>query len=72
VTVVEALALPPVPVHARVKVRVAVNPPVDWPVLLESALLPDQTPETGLLEAEQDVAPVDDQVSVELAPPAIV
>ncbi len=71
-TVTCALALPPAPVQARVKVRVAVNAPVDWPVPLESALLPDQALETGLLEAEQEVALVDDQVSVELAPLAIV
>jgi len=46
---------------------VAVNAPVDCPVLLESALLPDHAP-----EAVQEVALADDQVSVELAPLAIV
>lgn len=45
-----------------------VNAPVDWPVLLESALLPDHALEAGLLEAEQEVASVDDQVSVEDPP----
>jgi hypothetical protein len=44
-------------------VLVIVNVPVDWPMLLESALLPDHAP-----EARQEVAAVDDQVSVEDPP----
>jgi hypothetical protein len=55
-------------VQARLNVLVVVNAPVDWPVLSESALLPDHALETGLLEAEQEVALVDDQVSVEDPP----
>jgi len=61
VTVVDALAVPPDPVQARPKVLVLVNAPVDW--LPEVALAPDHAP-----EAEQEVAFVDDQMSVE-APP---
>ena len=41
----------------------AVSAPVDSPVLLESALLPDHAP-----EARQEVALVDDQVSIEEPP----
>jgi hypothetical protein len=59
------LALPPGPVHAREKVLVAVSAPVER--LPEVALAPDHAP-----EAVQLVASVDDQVSVELAPLAIV
>jgi len=66
VTVAEALAVPPDPVHESVNTLVVVSAPVDCPVLLESALLPDQAP-----EATQEVASVDDQVSVEDAPLAI-
>jgi hypothetical protein len=53
--------------QARVNVLVVVNAPVDCPVLLESALPPDHAP-----DAVQEVALVDDQVSVELAPLATV
>jgi hypothetical protein len=63
VTVADALALPPVPVQVRVKLLVAVSAPVDW--LPEVALAPDQPP-----EAVQEVALVEDQVSVE-APPLV-
>jgi hypothetical protein len=52
-------------VQARENVLELVNGPVDWPVLLEIALLPDHAP-----EARQEVASVDDQVSVE-APPLV-
>jgi hypothetical protein len=57
----EALALPPAPLQVNVKLLFAVNAPVDW--LPEVALVPDQPP-----EAEQEVALVEDQVSVEAAP----
>jgi hypothetical protein len=63
VTVADALAVPPDPVQARMNVLVVVSAPVDWPVLLESALLPDHA-----LEARQEAALVDDQVSVEDPP----
>jgi hypothetical protein len=65
VTVADCEALPPVPVQLRVKVPVLVNGPVDCepPV----ALAPDHAP-----EAVQLVASVDDQLSVELAPLAMV
>jgi hypothetical protein len=58
VTVADALAVPPNPVQARPKVLVLVNVPVDS--LPEFNLAPDQPP-----EAVQEVALVDDQVSVE-------
>src|SRR4051812_18524356 len=63
VTVADALALPPAPVQARVKLVLAVSAPVDW--LPEVALVPDQPP-----EAVQLVAFVEDQISVE-APPLV-
>ena len=63
VTVADALALPPDPVQERVNVLVFVSAPVDCPVLLESGLLPDHAP-----EATQEVALVDDQVSVDDPP----
>jgi len=47
-----------------VNVLVTVNAPVDWPVLLESALLPDHAPEAR----QEPVALVDDQVSIEDPP----
>ena len=53
--------VPPDPVQARVKVLEAVRAPVDW--LPEIALAPDQPP-----EAVQEVALVEDQVSVDAAP----
>ncbi|HKQ25236.1 MAG TPA: hypothetical protein VJT81_12410 [Burkholderiales bacterium] len=61
VTVADALAVPPGPLHASVNVLVLVNAPLDW--LPEVALLPDQAP-----EAEQEVAFVDDHVSVDDPP----
>ena len=61
VTIAEALADPPDPVQAREKVLEVVSAPLDW--LPEVVLLPDHVP-----EATQDVASVDDQVSVEDAP----
>ena len=64
VTVAEALAVPPDPVQARTNVLDVINAPLDW--LPEVALLPDQAP-----EAVQEVALVEDQVSVEDAPFAI-
>jgi len=64
VTVTDALAVPPDPVQARANVLVLVNAPVDW--LPEVALAPDQAP-----EAVQEVASVEDQVSVEDPPLAI-
>jgi len=63
VTVADAPAVPPAPVQERVNVLVTVSGPVDCPVLLESALLPDHAP-----EAVQEVALLDDQVSVEDPP----
>ena len=63
-TVADALAVPPDPVQARANVLVLVNAPVDW--LPEVALAPDQAP-----EAVQEVASVDDQVSVDDPPLAI-
>ena len=53
--------LPPVPVHASANIVVALSAPVDW--LPEVALVPVQPP-----EAVQDVALVDDHVSIELLP----
>jgi hypothetical protein len=64
VTVADALAVPPGPVQARANVLVLVNAPVDW--LPEVALAPDQVP-----EAVQEVASVEDQVSVDDPPLAI-
>ena len=61
VTVADALAVPPDPVQARVNVLEAVSAPVDW--LPAVTLVPDQPP-----EAMQEVALVEDQVSVEAAP----
>jgi hypothetical protein len=63
VTVADALAAPPDPVQVRANVLVTVSGPVDWPLLLDSALLPDHAP-----EAVQEVALLDDQVSVEDPP----
>ena len=61
VTVAKALALPPGPVHVREKALELVNVPRDS--LPEIALLPDHAPEEA-----QEVASVDDQVSVEDSP----
>jgi hypothetical protein len=61
VTVADALAVPPSPVHARVKVPELVSAPLDS--LPEVALLPVQAP-----EAVQEVASVDDQLSVDEPP----
>jgi len=61
VTVADALAVPPDPVQARENVLVFVSAPLDW--LPEVALLPDHAP-----EATQEVALVDDHVSVEDSP----
>ena len=60
-TVADALPVPPGPVQERVNVLVIVNAPLDW--LPEIALLPDHAP-----EAAQELALVDDQVSVEDTP----
>jgi len=65
VTVEDCVALPPLPVQLKVKVPVLVNAPVDCEPLV--ALVPNHAP-----EAVQSVASVDDQVSVELAPLAMV
>jgi hypothetical protein len=65
VTVADWEALPPLPAQLNVKVPVPVSAPVDPLPLV--ALAPDHAP-----EAVQLVAPVDDHVSVELAPIAIV
>ena len=64
VTIADALAVPPDPVQARLKVLVLVKTPVDW--LPEVALAPDHWP-----EAVQEVASVDDQVSVD-DPPLVI
>lgn len=61
VTSPEALALPPDPVQVREKILLAVSVPVDW--VPEVALAPDHAP-----EALQEVALVEDQVSVEDCP----
>ena len=61
VTVADLLAVPPDPVQAMVNVLELVNAPLDW--LPEIALLPDHAP-----EATQEVALVDDHVSVEDPP----
>ena len=65
VTVVDCEALPPLPVQLNVKVLVLVKAPVDCEPLV--ALAPDHDP-----DAVQTVASVDDQVSVELAPLAMI
>jgi hypothetical protein len=57
----EPLPVPPAPVQLRLNVLVVVKAPVDW--VPETALLPDQAP-----DAVQDVALVEDQVSVEDPP----
>jgi hypothetical protein len=64
VTVAVALCAPPDPVQVRLKVLLLVSAPEDS--LPEVALAPDQPP-----EAVQDVAFVEDQVSVEDAPLAM-
>ena len=63
VTVVDALAVPLAPVQARLYVVVLVSPLTD--ALPDTARLPDQPP-----EAVQEVALVEDQVSVD--PPPLV
>jgi hypothetical protein len=65
VTVADCAALPPLPTQVSVKVAVLVNTPVDWLPLMP--LAPDHAP-----EAVQLLASVDDQVSVELAPLAMI
>ncbi len=64
-TMVVCVALPPVPVQVSAKLVLAVNAPVDCEPLI--AFAPDQPP-----EAVQEVALVDDQVSVALPPLATV
>ena len=61
VTVADCAALPPAPVQLSVYVAFALRAPVDWEPLV--AWLPDQLP-----EAVQAVAPVVDQVKVEILP----
>ena len=61
VTVVDPLTVPAAPVQARVNVLVLVSPTIDW--LPETALAPDQPP-----DAEQEVALVEDQTSVDDPP----
>ena len=61
VTVVDALAVPLGPVQPRLKVLLLVSPPMDS--LPETALAPDQPP-----DAEQEVASVEDQMSVDDPP----
>jgi len=61
VTVADALCVPPAPVQERLNVLLLVSAPVD--ALPEVARAPDQAP-----DAVQDVASVDDQVSVEDPP----
>jgi hypothetical protein len=61
VTVTLWVAVPPAPVQANVKVAVALSAPVEAEPLVPSE--PDQPP-----EAVQDVALVEDQLRVELAP----
>ncbi|HMH17821.1 MAG TPA: hypothetical protein VK572_06695, partial [Burkholderiales bacterium] len=63
VTVADALPVPPAPVHASPNVLVLVNAPLDW--LPEIVLVPIHAP-----EATQEVASVEDQVSV-AAPPLV-
>jgi hypothetical protein len=57
-TLTEALELPPGPVQVIEKLLLALSAPVDW--LPEVVLLPDHAP-----EAMQEVALVEDQVSME-------
>ena len=64
-TVVDWVALPPVPVQVSKYVALAVKALVDCEPLMP--LTPDQAP-----EAEHEVALLDDHVSVEAAPLAIV
>jgi hypothetical protein len=64
-TVAEAVALPPVPVHCRLKVALLVSTLLCW--LPDVALLPVQAP-----EAVQEVAFVEDHVIVDRAPLATV
>ena len=61
VTLADALAVPPSPVQTMAKVLELVNAPLDW--LPEVALMPSHAP-----EAVQELASVDDQVSVEDPP----
>jgi hypothetical protein len=61
VTVADALAVPPDPVQVRENVLEFVNAPLDW--VPKVALGPDHAP-----EAAQELASVDDQVSVEDPP----
>jgi hypothetical protein len=61
VTVADALPVPPGPVQERLNALVLVNAPVDW--LPEVTLALDHAP-----EAEQEVALVEDQVSVDDPP----
>lgn len=61
VTVADALAVPPDPMQAREKVPGLVNAPIVS--LPEVVLAPDHAP-----EAMQEMASVDDQVSVEGSP----
>jgi hypothetical protein len=61
VTVADAFAVPPNPVQAMANVPELVSAPLGW--LPEVALLPDHAP-----EAVQEVALLDDQVSVEDPP----
>src|SRR6185436_989110 len=63
VIVVDAVAVPFDPVQARLYVVLLVSPLTDW--LPETALAPDQPP-----DAEQEVALLDDQTSVD--PPPLV
>ena len=60
VTDVDALAVPVVPVQARLNVRVLVSPLTE--ALPETARVPDQPP-----DAEQEVALVEDQVAIEIS-----
>jgi hypothetical protein len=61
VTIIDLLALPPAPLQLRLKVLVAVSVPLDW--LPEVGLVPDQAP-----DAVQEVALVDDHVSMDALP----
>jgi hypothetical protein len=60
-TVTAAVAVPPVPVHVSAYVPLVASSPVDW--VPDSGLDPDQPS-----DAVQDVASLDDQISVELLP----
>jgi hypothetical protein len=64
VTVADCAALPPVPLHVKVYVALAVRAPVDCEPL--TGLVPDHAP-----EAAHAVALVADQFNVELPPLAI-